>query len=284
MSTLKYAYYSHHKCATGWTNSILRELCFYLGLRHRTAHGPQQYGDHGNLRSWVEAHDVEFLAYTNAEIDEVKALPSHCGFHVVRDPRDVLVSGYFSHKNSHPTDHWPELEAHRETLQSVSKEEGLLKEIEFSRPFLTAMRDWDYDQNQILELKMERLTQDPDFQFRRLLGHLGLYREQEEEQPAYAGKARQYANRVAYKLHHEFQGSLPRKVSSEETIHPDVLDWILEQHRFEKLTKGRKKGEADPNSHLRKGEPGDWQNHFTKRVERVFEMEYGRTVEKAGYK
>ena len=280
-SALHFAYYSHHKCATGWTGSILRELCFHTGHRFRTAHGPQQYGDVGSLRAWVRQEDVEFLAYTNAEIDEAEALPSHLGFHVVRDPRDVLVSGYFSHKNSHPTENWPELEAHREVLQSVSKEEGLLKEIKFSRPFLTAMREWDYDQEHVLELKMENLTQDPDTQFRRVLRHLGLY--DTGQAGGLLQKGRQYANRLVYKLHHEVPLPLPRQIAKESTVHPDVLDAILEAHRFEKLTGGRSKGEANPDSHLRKGEPGDWQNHFTDRVQQAFETEYGDIVEKLGY-
>lgn len=280
---LQVAYYSHHKCATGWTGSILRELCFHLGWYFRTAHGPQQYGEAGSLREWVQHEGIEFLAYTNAEIGQVRALPPHRGVHVVRDPRDVLVSGYFSHKNSHPTDRWPELKPHRDALQSMSKEEGLLKEIEFSRPFLEAMRSWDYDQDHVLELKMEVLTQDPDQQFRRFLNHLGLYERQKEEQVQLFGKARQYANRVVYKLHHELPISLPRQLTEEPTVHPDVLDSIIEDHRFEKLTEGRSKGETDPNSHLRKGEPGDWKNHFTDRVMQAFENEYGGIVEKLGY-
>jgi hypothetical protein len=231
----------------------------------------------------VKRENVEFLAYTNAEIEEMRRLPPRPGVHVVRDPRDVLVSGYFSHKNSHPTERWPELEEHRKTLLTLPKEKGLLKEIEFSRPFLEAMRSWDYDQDHILELKMEVLTRNPDRQFRRLLDHLGIYKRQIEEQAQLLGKARQYTNRVVYKLHHELPLSLPRQLTKEKIIHPDVLDAIIESHRFEKLTKGRSKGEADPDSHLRKGEAGDWKNHFTGRVMRAFENEYEGIVEKLGY-
>ena len=280
-SSLQFSYYSHHKCATGWTNSILRELCFYLGLNHCTVHGPEQYGEYENLRKCVQARGVELLAFTNAEIEEVRRLSRHQGVHVVRDPRDVLVSGYFSHLNSHPTENWPELEAHREALQSLSKEEGLLKEIEFSRPFLTAMREWNYDQRHVLEVKMEDLTKDPDTQFRRVLRHLGLYDSGQAD--GLLQKGRQYGNRLIYKFHHEVPLPLPRQIAKERAVHPDVLDAILEAHRFEKLTGGRSKGEENPDSHLRKGEPGDWKNHCTDRVLEAFEDAYGDIVAKLGY-
>jgi len=276
-----FAYYSHHKCATGWTTSILRELCAHLGLRYRVAHGTQQYGEYGSVAAWAERYDVEFLAYTNAEIEELGPLPPHRGFHVVRDPRDVLVSGYFSHKNTHPTENWPELEEHREALQSLSKEEGLLKEIEFSRPFLTAMRNWDYNQEHILELKMEDLTQDPNVQFRRVLKYLGLY--DSGQAGGVLRKGQQYGNRLIYKLHHEMALPFPRQITKENSIHSDILDAVLEAYRFENLTGGRSRGEANPDSHLRKGEPGDWKNHFTDRVLEAFEDAYGDIVAKLGY-
>jgi len=256
------------------------EVCFHVGFHFGLVHGPQHYESQGSLRRWVAQEDVEFLAYTNAEIDDVKDLPPHRGFHVVRDPRDVLVSAYFSHRNSHPTDQWPELEEHREALQSLSKEDGLLKEVEFSRRFLTAMKQWDYDQDHILEVKMEDLTATPHEQFRRIFRHLDLY----GENPGLLEKAMHYGNRGIYKLHHELPVPLPGRLTKRDALHSDVLDSILEAHRFEKLTGGRSKGEADPESHLRKGEPGDWVNHFTERVEQKFQAEYGDIVERLGYR
>jgi hypothetical protein len=201
---------------------------------------------------------------------------------VVRDPRDVLVSGYFSHKNSHPTDNWPELKEHREALQSLSEEEGLLKEIEFSQQFLEPMRDWNYDQDHILEVKMEELTGNPDREFRSVLQHLGLLGENAGE-AGMLQKGRQYGNRGIYKLHHELPFPLPVRLSVEKTIHPDVLGAILEAHRFEKMTDGRSKGEENPESHYRKGEPGDWKNHFTEAVEESFRDTYGDILSTLGY-
>jgi hypothetical protein len=276
-----FAYYSHHKCATGWTNSILRELCFHLGLRHRTAHGPQQYGSHGSLRTWVETHGVEFLAFTNAKIDQATALSSHRGFHVVRDPRDVLVSGYFSHLHSHPTDDWPELQRHRDELQSLSKEEGLLREIEFSRRFFEDMKAWDYSQDHILEVKMESLTSAPQIQFLKVLRHLGLWRQ--EASASYLRQFRQRANRGVYAIHHRVPGPLPQSLSREHTIDESILASVLEAHTFDKMAGGRSKGEENEQSHYRKGKSGDWKNHFTEAVADAFHEAYGDVVVRLGY-
>lgn len=230
----------------------------------------------------MEERSVDFLSYTNAQVEDVKALSDHQGFHVVRDPRDVLVSAYFSHKNSHPTEDWPELKDHRRALQSLEKEEGLLKEIEFSRPFLETMRGWDYEQEHILEVKMEELTSAPDTYFPLILRHLGLWRDEDESVNLFR-RGCHYGNRVLYKLHHALPVPIPKRLTVVDMISPSTLEKILSAHRFERMTGGRSKGEADPDSHYRKGEPGDWKNHFTDRVHRVFRERYGGLVVKLGY-
>jgi hypothetical protein len=52
---------------------------------------------------------------------------------------------------------------------------------------------------------------------------------------------------------------------------------------FERLSKGRTRGEEDPSSFFRKGVAGDWRDAFTERDRRVFEEETGDLLEKLGY-
>lgn len=281
---LQYAYYSHHKCATGWTSSILREICFYLGLKVKTVHGSDQYGKLGSLYSLTKRFNVEFLLYTNAEIREVQKLKNYKGFHVVRDPRDMLISAYFSHIQSHPIGGWSELEEHRKELKTLSKEVGLLQEIEFSGPFFKAMDAWDYDQAHILEIKMEDLTAEPVIQFQNILQHLGLFDKKKLDGLSIIKRSLQYANRVLYKISHEFPVPIPRKLKKENKIHPNILSLIVEKNSFKKKTGGRVKGDVDLASHYRKGQPGDWKNHFTDRVEKKFYQTYGDLIEKLGYR
>ena len=52
---------------------------------------------------------------------------------------------------------------------------------------------------------------------------------------------------------------------------------------FERLSKGRKRGEEDPTSFFRKGVAGDWSNVFTAGDRRIFKEEAGETLIKLGY-
>lgn len=52
---------------------------------------------------------------------------------------------------------------------------------------------------------------------------------------------------------------------------------------FEKLSKGRKRGEEDPASFFRKGVAGDWKNVFTPRDREAFDQEAGELLARLGY-
>ena len=52
---------------------------------------------------------------------------------------------------------------------------------------------------------------------------------------------------------------------------------------FERLSKGRIRGEEDPSSFFRKGVAGDWRSAFTDRDRRLVEEEAGGLLRKLGY-
>jgi hypothetical protein len=63
----------------------------------------------------------------------------------------------------------------------------------------------------------------------------------------------------------------------------DRFQQVIAANRFEARTGGRKPGAEDPTSHERKGVAGDWKNHFTDRVAKVFKDRYGELLVAAGY-
>jgi hypothetical protein len=267
------AYFGHHKCASTWIHQILNEACQYMGLRHLRL--SNTFSLETPFSRWVAEQHADVLSYTNADFQQAKELFPLRGFHVIRDPRDILVSGYFSHRNSHQTDVWSELVPHREALQRVSKEEGLLLEIEFSRRFFVEMEGWDLKLPEVLTCRMEDLTSDPLAGFKSIFNHLGLL----SDHPSCLGLNRLvglYNRIISY-------GGLERHLGITHQLTEASLKRILERHAFARKTKGRHPGEEDINSHYRKGIPGDWLNHFTPALAEAFASEYGPLLIKLGY-
>jgi hypothetical protein len=125
-----------------------------------------------DLPEFIRANDIGFLSYINADYRFCSGVEPLLGFHVVRDPRDIIVSGYFSHRNSHPTEGWPELVPHRERLRALSLEEGLLEEIQFSRRNMQRISRWNYDDPRIREVRMETLIERTADVVHEILAHL----------------------------------------------------------------------------------------------------------------
>ena len=281
-----YVFYGHHKGATGWIDGVLRETCFHLGWRFRVVHRPVDWARSGSLRAYVEQERPDILAYTNADLEQAKTLPPHQAFHVVRDPRDVLVSAYFSHLGTHPTDNWPELEAHRAKLQTVSKEEGLMLEMEFSRPTFDEFAQWDYDQPHVLELKMEEVTAAPEASFTRIYDHFGMLDEKPRSTLAgFLDAGRRQINALNQRGRHKTPFGLPLQPLRlpMRTLSRRGLDAVLERKSFRRMAGGRAKGQEDRTSHYRKGKAGDWQNHFTPALAACFAEEYGTLLVRLGY-
>lgn len=268
-------YLSHHKCATMYANSILGRVCSELGLRKRTGYAPEDFG--GDL-AFAGQRQPDLVCYLDAEWEAVSDLEGLRGVHVVRDPRDILVSAYFSHLHSHQTESWPELREHRERLGEVSKEEGLYLEMEFTGYVFEAMQRWEYDRDGVLEAKFEELSERPFEFWLRVMNHLNLLDDGDfglRRSLRYDVKG--LLNRAGRRL-----GWWPRCLSADR-IPAQRLLGIVYDNRFEKKAGGRASGEADPESHYRKGEPGDWKNHLTDDHLEEFDRRFPRLLEKTGY-
>jgi len=130
------------------------------------------------------------------------------GFHVIRDPRDIIVSGYLYHlrtsekwcinsnfsKNSpinfprvpysqeHRSEQWKldylnslQGKSYKENLRALDQSEGLLFEMEnYGAWTVNSIHDWDFNRKEILEIKFESLIDDYDSTFRKIFKHIGL--------------------------------------------------------------------------------------------------------------
>jgi hypothetical protein len=171
----RFAYYGHHKCGTNWVHKIAAALCAEKGLQAARVPGARTAGQLLEL-----ADGADFVSYVNARIEIARELGPVPGIHVIRDPRDLIVSAYFSHRYSHSLKTYAGLEQHRNRLNQVSEEEGLLLEMEFSEKHLRMIESWDYNQPHVLELKMEELAKNPYRRFVEVFQFLGLEASLEE--------------------------------------------------------------------------------------------------------
>jgi hypothetical protein len=167
-------------------------------------------------------------------------------FFVTRDPRDMLVSWYFSMKYSHQAI-VDDVSLIRELLNSKSEKEGLKQSIRLLDSFdlFESIRSWidasSKDKNVVL-IKYEDLTSRNNV-------------------------------KVFVDLFRGFGIDAPE----------NTLREVLEEYRFESLT-GRKKGLQDLQAHLRKGIEGDWINFLDDEILEEFQNVAGGLPEKLGYK
>ncbi|UCH37620.1 MAG: sulfotransferase domain-containing protein [Candidatus Bathyarchaeota archaeon] len=124
--------------------------------------------------------------------------PDYKGSHFIRDPRDLVVSGYRYHLWTKEkwcndpnfdwwtsvTDHpyfseyvekkrkkYPENISYKEYLNKLDTERGLILELIFCHPMLSEMKRWDYNNSKIIELKYEEIIGNETECFRRIFSH-----------------------------------------------------------------------------------------------------------------
>ena len=163
-------YFGHHKCATQWMRRIVADVCPAIGREQVIFNDMHDFDK--DLAAAIPDLGGSFLCYMNADVRFIRPIEHLRGFHIVRDPRDVVVSAYFSHLHSHPL--FGTLGEHREKLQSVSEAEGIMLELERRQHQFRAMLDWGYDDPRILELRMEDVTTDAATLIPRIFEFLGV--------------------------------------------------------------------------------------------------------------
>ena len=280
-------FFGHHKCASGWIDNIIREFCLHMGVSFKIVHQPYSFEQYGTLGPLVAAENIQFLAYINTSTRYTRDLKVYRAFHVVRDPRDIVVSAYFSHKKSLNAPTWQELTDLRAALQTLSKDEGLFFELEYLSQQFAEMAAWDYNQPHILEVKMEELSADPVNEFIRILRFLEMFDEE-----AYAGldqaamSTRLKMNRLNYKGRRYMPGNIPMFPVPKRPVYKVprfLVEEITDQFSFARLAGGRTKGQENVNSHYRKGVHGDWKNHLNAQHIRYFKDNYNDLLVQLGY-
>jgi len=234
-----------------WAGNLhARLLGIPSGYRHFNSLAPEFYSLFSSYRaSSLNNHVVDF-----------ERLRPYRATHFVRDPRDLVVSGYFYHRRGAEAwcrTGWPDEDAWRvvngtvpdslppgmsfaEYLSSCSEEEGLMAEIEFRKKHFDAMEAWDYSNPRCLELRYEDVIGNERAAFARMFDHCGLGRD-EISRGLDAAEATSAA-----------------RISTRRT----------------RISTG----------HIRDPKPGQWERMFTPRVMESFDSRHPNLLARLGYR
>jgi hypothetical protein len=211
---------AHHKIGTVWFQRVLSTVAGFYGLHFTEV--PASSGTHrsgGGI-----GPDVDIAVYDRANDFRPQELAhrEYRGSHLIRDPRDVVVSGYHYHlRTDEPWVHEPKERygglGYQAFLRGLDEHDGLMAEIDrAARSTLAEMGDWPYGRPGFLELRYEDVVDDETAIFTRLFRFYGF------NDPA-----------------------VERGLS--------IVAQFSRQH-------GPGAGDADP--HVRSGEPGEWRRYL----------------------
>lgn len=240
------------KTGTQWIFDILSDPVVYkysgmtvnkvdIPRRKSQAHEITSITDRYNKNTIVSGFAGTFKNYTN---DIPKEGRHNAVFFVIRDPREMVISWYFSTKNNHLIDRVSMMNVIRQKLRRKSKKAGLKYTIELFdwKGKFDVMRSWN-DKGRLPNVKLvkfEQLTQKSLKTFRNLFEFLDI------------------------------------------NIPEDELRCLVSSYSFETLT-GRKKGAEDKYSHMRSGKSNSWRKHFDDDLRDLFDSKAGDLVDKYGY-
>ena len=282
-------YFGHHKCASQYIKRVMVQSTQLMGWSTKVDSMPfilpmnyhLQAPFHTLLeqkRAMLATGVFDLVCLENADNEALSILAVHRtyrGFHVIRDPRDIVVSGFFSHRYSHPAsaDHSPWLWMHRQRLAALTDlEEGLLAEIEYCTTYLARLQAWDYRQPHILEIRYEDLVSNPVQMFKRIFNFLHI---------PIASLSLPSAVVIAGEFW--LQQQFGRPIRKRFYLPALLLYTVLRRNAFQRQTGGRRTGAEDPTHHYRKGVAGDWQNYFNPRVKTAFKSRFHCLLAKLGY-
>ena len=245
---------SAHKAASQWIKTILSDrrvhkysgLILYHPYKPAETVGRRKVIERVVSKSFPPKTIVSPLYIDFQTFGVIPKPEKYKGFFVVRDPRDILISWYFSARYSHGATS-PKVLRNRAELNRLSLTDGLLysiKELDESGEF-EMVSSWCNAQKtnpRVRVFTFEELTAPDNFEvFVELFQHCDI------------------------------------------RIPDDALRQLLKDYSFERLTGGRKRGTEKWSSHYRRGIPRDWERYFNGAVRRAFEQATGNLLARLGY-
>ncbi|MFC2175548.1 sulfotransferase domain-containing protein [Bacteroidota bacterium] len=176
--------FSYHKVGTKLLAKIYQEICWQWGWNFKNIPG--------TVKDILSEIDVAVLLHSQVRVEGLSQ--PFKGVHLIRDPRDILISGYLYHMRT--TEEWcineefhtgdtisypqvPYSQEHRSeewkvsylnglngksyqnNLKALGQKDGILFEMErYADWTISEMAKWNYNDPRVLELKFEDLMSD----------------------------------------------------------------------------------------------------------------------------
>lgn len=250
-------HFSYHKCLTGYFNNVMGQLSKEFGFDR--SHFQSRVDDFENAVLGCKKKSI--LSVNNSSDLRFDAYPSYKGSHFVRDPRDLIVSGYRYHlwtKEAwciNPSFDWTSIVKHPYFAKYVESQQE-------NFPFHTSYQDYlnrlDYEKGMILELlwRQEHFSQLQNWNF---------------DNPNIIEK--RYEDIIGNE-HECFDA-----IFSHYNFHPKLMRRgleLIEQYSLENRKKSKK-------GHVRKGTAQQWVSEFTPLHKELFKQLNGELLVVTGY-
>jgi len=195
-----YIHFGYHKCMTVFFSKVLWQMSLSIGKRFKRVSSDLQ-----EFRDCLRTKKYGCFNINNVLVN-LEKLPHFLGSHIVRDPRDLLVSGYRYHKWCN--EKWVIMnmseipikvfrrcplevnfsdilnkigiekkylnKSYKELLNHVDEETGYMLEMEIRKPSFSQMYKWNYNLPNIYELRYEDVFGNEQEAFKELFSFFGI--------------------------------------------------------------------------------------------------------------
>ena len=203
--------FGYHKCGTKLLGKVFLQLSLKYGWKFVSVAG-----------SIDEIPKADVVFFLHSQIDYNQLPEKHIGIHMVRDPRDIIISGYLYHKRTveawcvnknfqientitypqvpnsqmYRSEQWKqdyikslEGKSYQENINALKEEDAIIFEMNhYGKWTIEDMLKWDFKKANSLELKFEDVMTNYDAEMMKIFKHCNLTASQTEVAKVFADK------------------------------------------------------------------------------------------------
>lgn len=251
-----------HKSMTSFFNNVFYNLCIDFDWNFVKYNNALEFEKGWNFEQPLKKTTILCLYNFYPDLEQFSKI-NYVGSHIIRDPRDLLVSGYNYHLWT--TETWANEKiaehilkrldvnsldiglsedkisdlSYKEILNKLDKKEGMLVEMNFRDKHFRQMEKWNYTNENFYELKYEEVFKNELKSFEKLFKFYGF---------------------SDFMIKHGLK--------------------VVQENTFDNLTK---KGGTGGKKHASVGNAGQWREKIPQELITLFHQRYVDLLQKQGY-